>query len=505
MDNIFVQKVFMDKVIPKEFRGKFEEAKDDLTRSPQVNELIKVAGKVKEGKVDKEELRDPINKLYDTYDALVSSYKALLPTQPKTKDLEIKAKLLSDAFEGFRNALDEITLYFKEEDAIHLDYGLKLLKNETDLIMKLIDDFKAEEKKVKTYSQSPEINELIRIGKGIIKGDFKPAYLRPRYEIAKNIYEDTFSNVTAITEKEPDTEALKKQTPIILEALNLFKEGLEKLEEYFNLAEKTEEKGELLEIIEVKGKDIAPEPEEIREGEEKTEESEKAEEVREEVINPSELLDCGLDSIQKASGLIYDAQMALRAEIEELSTPTVRCPRCAHKVPANARYCKECRARIPEMPVAGSTIEIKDRSPLEQQDQVMVPPHIKKVYDAAFEVHAGKITKEDFEKELDWLKGKMTENRDNMDELLKTPKGIDKKEEEFFEKVKKTVIEGVKNCLDGIEEMRLYIKDDEKTHLETGLAMIMKGGTYLYGVREVGRKAQAEQKKTGKKDRKSVV
>ncbi|MEQ8220908.1 MAG: hypothetical protein ABRQ37_01300, partial [Candidatus Eremiobacterota bacterium] len=220
-------------IIPKELREKVQESGDMFTRSPHVNYLIKACQDVKDGKADRESLRDPLNKLYATYDALIITYKSLSPTRPRDEDFSIKAKVFLASCEAFRCALDEITLYFRDNDANHVDLGLKLLKKETESVMGLIDEFKRHEEKAQKFSHSPPISELIRIGKGVISGEFKPELLKPRLEIIRNIYEDTAGHVKEMTQKEPDTKVLEEQIPVILEALALFKYGIENIDSYF--------------------------------------------------------------------------------------------------------------------------------------------------------------------------------------------------------------------------------------------------------------------------------
>jgi hypothetical protein len=623
-------------IIPKELREKVQETGDNFTRSPHVNYLIKVCQDVKEGKSDRESLRDPLNKLYDTYDALMTTYKSLSPTHPKKdEDFSIKAKVFLASCEAFRCALDEITLYFRDNDVNHIDLGLKLIKKETESVMSLIDEFKHYEEKAQKFSHSPRISELIRIGKGVISGEFEAGLLKPRVEIVRNIYEETSGHVQEMTKKEPDTKVLKEQIPVILEALDLFKYGLENIDKYFDHIEKGEPAGkacgeksvssdgssekidfsgfgdeksvssgdssekvdfsgfgdeksvssddssekvdfsgfgdeksvssddssekidfsgfgdeksvssddssEKIDFIgfgdekSVSSDDFSEKVDFIGFGDEKSVSSDDSFEkvdfsgfgdeksvssdnsfekvdfsgfgdeksvssdksskkiefnaFSEKVSDVNSLLKKGLDNIQEASIEIYGAQLALKAEIDRMHRGPVRlCPRCSHEVAADLKFCSECRAIIPQMHSAQSRLDIKD-STMQEQRQFMVPPHVKKVYNAAWDVSKGKITKNDFEKILDWFENNIEENRINMNELLTIPQGITKEETKLFESIKKNIEDGVQECIAGIEDMRMYILDEDILNLETGLGKIMKGGDLLYSVKQLGERA----------------
>lgn len=452
-------------VIPKEFREKFKETTENLTRSQHVNELIKVCKDVKSGHLDKEALREPINRLYDTYDALMAAYNVLLPTQPKTKDLEFKTRVLTNAFESFRTALDEITLYFKAEDPEHIDRGLKILRRETDIIMNIIDDLKQDEDKAEKYTNSPQINELIRIAKGFMAGEYTIDFLKPRFDVVKDIYETSNNTVQEIIKQQPDTKALEEQTPAILKCLELFKNGIDSIEEFFEVVEEDSEK------------------------------------IRDE--ETLKLLQDGLDDIQKSSNDIYKSQMALQEEMDRLySPPKVLCPRCSHEVQPGSKFCPECRAVLPKMQMERtSSMDISDQVPQmpSLQEQVMVPPNVKKVYDAAWAVVKGNMKNDEFEKTLDWFVGNIKEHEPKMHELLTPPKNMTPEEEKFFEGVVNTVKEGVSSCLEGIEEMRLYLDDNDKIHLENGLMELMKGGDQLYGIQKLGKKTGQVNEKEGNK------
>jgi hypothetical protein len=125
----------------------------------------------------------------------------------------------------------------------------------------------------------------------------------------------------------------------------------------------------------------------------------------------------------------------------------------------------------------------------------MVPPHVKKVYTAAWDVSKGKITKDEFEKTLDWFENNIEVNSINMDELLTVPEGITKEEKTLFESIKQNIEEGIQECRAGIEDMRMYLLDVVILNVETGLGKLMKGGDLLYGVKHLGDKVSRAGKK----------
>ena len=92
----------MDPMIPKEFRQKFAKP-EQLTRSPQVNELIKICKDIEEGKGDVDVLKAQIDILYDVHEAMTTAYEALAPTQPKTPVFIEKGKIMLKGFEDLKD------------------------------------------------------------------------------------------------------------------------------------------------------------------------------------------------------------------------------------------------------------------------------------------------------------------------------------------------------------------------------------------------------------------
>lgn len=580
MTNSFFQSPIMGKFLPRELKEQFEAPQGELTRSPIINDFIYIAQGIKEGRFDESELKEILADLYATYEELITIFDTFLPTEAKTEDLDKKAFILSGSFNSFKGALDEIKFYLTDQDLEHIDSGLVILKRETETIMQIIDSLKKEEKKIKTYSQSPLIDELIRVGKGIIKGEYERSVFKPVLEEVRTIYEEILPAAREVSEGEKDTEILKAQVPVIMENLELFKEGLDSLKTYleksdeldkeelkdkiwfdvteenikelkaqkgwFKITEKTLEKlkekftpekiHDLESLINVRFlkknlkqsltkldfdvkeiKIILDNADEMTHDKidtlnscfnknysetefagflsnlgfnndekeiilEKTRREinlssllkEKGESPEGRAINlpPSmsvyiekafaitELLEEGLDKILKSSEKIYKAQSLLKTRISE-------------------------RARHASSGSVISAVDTGEEFPgNEETENVMVISDVKKLYNGTRNFVKGKIKKEEFSDTLNWFEKTMKKNDDIMRDLLKSPKNITESEEKFWVHVRETFRDGIMGSLKGVAKMREYFKDRNISHLDTGLAEVMKGGDLLYRVKK---------------------
>ncbi len=456
----------MDRMIPKEFREKFAQAKEELTRSPQVNELIKICKEVEEGKAEAEVLKGQLDVLYDVHEALVVAYEALAPTQPRTEVFAEKGKKMKAAFDELKEGLDDISLYLEDQDIEHIHAGLDLVKKAIDTITEASDALKKDEESVEILSHSPPVNELLRIGRGFLAGDYQKVDVLRRYEVVESLYAETSSNIEKISQMPPDTKAMEEQLPLIKEALKMFREGLDDLKEYFATTDKKPEK----------------------EGEEEEEGG------GEEELNLEELLKGGLDHVQEASKRIYEAQLAIKEGIDKAMEEDTK------KTEWQAKF----MGKTPGGPDVGGGLDIKVGEtpaappPEEELPKLLVPPNYKKVYDAAWAVSKDEITGDEFLKTVEWLAGTVKKNMADLPKLVK-PENLSEEEEKLFDDSKKSLVDGMENTIAGLDELKKYLDDKDVSHLESGLNTIMVAGDMLYKIQVIGDEVSKKMQEAKKK------
>lgn len=454
----------MDPMIPKEFREKFSQTEgEELTRSPQVNELVKLCKALEQGKGDIEAISAQVDVLYDVHEAMSAAYEVLAPTQPRTENFKEMQKKLPAALDELKEGLDEMSLYLEDEDMEHVHIGLDTVKKSMEEILNCCDVLKKEEEDVEIFSYSPPVNELIRIGKGVVAGEFEPPYFYRRYLVVEEIYQRTFENMTKLSKAEPDTKAMEQQVPVILKSLELFREGLDDLKEYFEYVE------DKLTSKEVEG------------------ESEEGEAAAEEDFDIEGIVGGGLDKVQKASRQIYEANLALKEGIDKAVEEDAKKKEWQSKMPPG--FAKSSVGGGFDIKVGETPAPV-----VPEQEQLMVPPNYKKVYDAAWAVSKKEISKEEFAKNMDWLEDIVKKNTADLPKLQK-PKKITKEEEDLFDETKKNLELAMENTIKGLDEMRKFIEDDQIPHLENGLDVIMRCGDVLYKIQLAGQEAEKKMKK----------
>ena len=222
----------------------------------------------------------------------------------------------------------------------------------------------------------------------------------------------------------------------------------------------------------------------------------KSEGFEEEGEKDKELIPPALEKIQKASSTINEAQEKIAEEIREIvEAKSMRvCMRCGAKTPIKEKYCTSCNALLPPLPqeaMPSHALDLTVGEAVVQQEQRLVPPNVRKIYESALKVGRGEISKEEFKETIDWYEGIIEKTKKEMTKIAK-PKKLGEEEEIVFEDTKKLLEDGVKEAEEGINELKKYMEDEDKEHLIKGVNTLMDAGEKLYQVKQIGEKARRE-------------
>ena len=86
-----------------------------------------------------------------------------------------------------------------------------------------------------------------------------------------------------------------------------------------------------------------------------------------------------------------------------------------------------------------------------------------------------RISEEEFLSTLDWLDGLLRQSEETL-KKEKLPDLTDERERQIMEQTKQIFEIGIKESKEGTAEMRLYLKDENPTHLQNGILQAIRGG-----------------------------
>jgi len=130
----------------------------------------------------------------------------------------------------------------------------------------------------------------------------------------------------------------------------------------------------------------------------------------------------------------------------------------------------------------------------------MMTPNVKKIYDTAVEFMQKKISSEEFTARLDWLDGILKQSEETL-RKEKLPELTDEREKQIMEQTKQLFEMGIKESKEGLQEMRLYLKDENPSYLQNGILQAIRGGEKLYQVQMLAKRIQQYAKEMKEKEK----
>ena len=332
------------KKLPKDIAKQFQDAgkEENLTRSPDVNNLIRIAQALKQGKAKPELLQEQLGILYQLHKNMADTVEFLSKTQPKTDVSNERLPMIEEGLARFKEALDELNFYLEDGNLQHIEIGIDLLIEETNSLFASADILKKDEEKIQIFSDSPMISELIRIGKGVAEGLYDPGNLKKRLAFCKTFHQSAYENIKEVMDDAYDTREAEEEAPLIMEALDLMEDGFDEIEMYFE----------------------DNDPEHILEG--------------------TELVRQAAEELSSSYNILVSAVEEADKEAEQDTVPKEKiCFKCGLKAQPDIKICPKCHIPIPDIkpieehPVEEPTVRI-DVGEAKDMVTPMMTPNVKK-------------------------------------------------------------------------------------------------------------------------------
>lgn len=428
-----------------------QENRGDETRSPYINELIKLVKRIKENNATQEELVENVNTLTEMFDGLKQVADYLKATQPPSDDFETNYARLQELLSLCKDTLPEFELYYEDGNEEHLDLPLENIKKYIAEIFEITDAFQNVEQNQKVYAGSIEINELLRIGYGYCDGIYELVPFIERVDVAAETINKSYTQMKVLAEQPADTKALEKNMPEILKVLEEINEAISKVKE-FTSAEGKDKDGirKNLEIIEKGAKRI----------------SEIQAEIAEEI-----------------------------AKIEEEKTMRV-CPWCGAKTSIYEKNCQKCNKLLPPPPegpvaeksslnVVATEGGVSGQGASANNGQRIITPNVGKMYKAALALAQGESTPEEFGKMIEWYGG-LTDKAKADFESITEPEDMSAEERQLFNEAYELFRDGVYIAIDGLNELQAYFADNDLSHISNGMNLLIDSGEKMYMLESMG-------------------
>lgn len=437
--------------------GKDALTADETTRSPYLNEVIKIVKGLKAGSRKPEELAPALDTLKETIEMLAVTIDVLKESQPASENFENNFARMHELFDLVIEESDTMALYTESQDEKYLDEPLENIKKYINDIFELADDLKKVEDAQPVYSNAVAINEMLRIGYGYMDGTYSLEMLQSRFDIVAEEFEESYTQMVAMENAPKDTEAFAEEYPNIMSNLENMKKAIIALQEVLQ----TE----------------APDHEVLKEQ---------------------------FKVVEQVSKNIFEIQQKIVKDIEKKveEANTRVCPRCGEKTPAAKKYCVKCNAVMPPLPqgfvapqgdlnvVAGGE-ELK--SAQQEQDLKRISPNVLKVYEVAFKVGRKEIPMEEFLEVVNWYEDIVKTTQANL-KGLEIPKGTTEEELQLFNATQGVFMSAIDDSLKALAELHEYEKDENTDHLVQGINQLLAAEDKLFSVNMIGSEAEKKLK-----------
>lgn len=406
-----------------------------LTRSPQMNAVIREAQSILDGGGDPEALGRKIQELDMFLVQFTHVFNQESRFEEETEEFLTEADIIEESLEKIREHVREIKKFFEAQDEVHLETGIEGCIEIFEKLFGSIDRLKARERKRHIYCRSPYVNEVMRVADCVMRGTLPPDALDERITLLIGVQERLYKNFEFIEPAEEERLVFEDNRDAILDNLEELLDGLYEATNYFQDS------------------------------------------------NVAHLED-GLDRACKAGDFLMEIEDKMRAARE---APQVKlCFKCGADNPKDVKFCIKCNYRFPV--IAGqeeSTLDLRaEESGVKQTGHIMTENTLR-LSRAVEDVQAKRIQMDEFLDTLAWF-NEILENTKIEAGKIKEPDSWGTQEaKEFFENFKTTFKAGIQEIETGLGELRTYTETSYAGILDTGLERILSGTDKLCQVQAI--------------------
>ncbi|MDQ7824743.1 MAG: zinc ribbon domain-containing protein [Candidatus Eremiobacteraeota bacterium] len=411
-----------------------EEALFELTRAPQLNEVITLARAVYEGEGIEDDLKKSIKTLNTFRREMRSFFRHQLKFQENTPTLMTQAPLIEKALEKLRTGLEEAYRYFSSHDREALVKGIAIMRESFAELFASIDSLKEEERNIPRYAESPLQNELMRVGYGVMRGTIKPEAFKERLAAVRQSIKAFYEGFDKMSPAPHEEAFFHEKRSEIKKALKEYFRGLEEAALYF-------------------------------------------------ADHSTEHIARGLERSKEASEMLV---LLHRGLTESGAGPRTRpCIQCGGENEVTAKFCVHCNARLADF-ATGQSSSMEFR--MDQEGMVKASAHAdteftRDLQNTVLRARDGSLSSEGFLAELSRLEAKVLHARKEKARLT-LPGDLkgDSPESLVLEEVNSAMEEGIGELLSGIGRMKLFAQAGDESALIFGLEEALSGADRLFQV-----------------------
>ncbi|MHB2016734.1 MAG: hypothetical protein ACYCW6_07280 [Candidatus Xenobia bacterium] len=158
----------------------------DLTRCPQLNDLIEGIEQHQAGTMSADKLKDALRAMESLYTAMRRVWDQNLRLQEKTSPAAQAAPHIEATFKALRKGLEEVRAYWTDKRPEQLSRGIDAARAAMTQLLDSFDRLAEAEQNLPQLSTSPYMHHVLRVGRAVVDGTLPPEVFR---EILTRMFE----------------------------------------------------------------------------------------------------------------------------------------------------------------------------------------------------------------------------------------------------------------------------------------------------------------------------
>lgn len=417
------------------------EERPELTDLPAFNEFQGQVERVLAQTLPVEAGLESLSALEEALGQIFQHFHENLPYQEETEAVKQATPLIYQGFGKLRLVLPELRQALEGGAEGRVRRMLGRARHLVNQIFNGLFLLRQEASQRPVYSESPPVNELMRVGEAFMLGRLPMERFRKRLDQFIEFHQMMAVSLDVLQPTPAEQAVLAEQGEVLREAVERQGEGITRLESFFE----------------------HPDIQELR---------------------------LGLQTIQEAADQIVAVTHQLIGAGAPPQEATKSCLRCSASNPVSARYCEQCNAMFPAVmdePIPTGQLDLREESGPGRASS----EHLQLLADLAEQVRVGAITDEEFLSKLDWFQGKVDGVRKRLGELEPTHPDTPPEQLEILEEAREHMVVGADDMEAGLNTLRSFLQRRDPGKLARGLEMVNEAAGVMLHVEELFRSLTA--------------
>ena len=414
----------------------------EFSISPYFNDVIRAAQIVDCDPTQEENMSDFAEQLqfitkFAQY--LAKQFYEALKIRPNTELTKKAPARFEASFKEFTAAISLLNNYRQSLNRDELLQGIDRGRKAVKTMFDIFEDMRVEEEAFPQFSESPYIQELVRVATGVAKQQYPPDTLKSKLDWMQERYKEFCNDFQELKNSPHESDEVDKLIPAAEKALEHMGVGLNMMSRFFRDRDRTN----------------------LKEG-------------------------CAV--------LLQSSERLMKVQKRLMSVSVAQpaaCPKCGVINPGGSKTCKDCGAIMPEIVgLSKQTIELR-----EQQAGRPSYTYLAQLEGAVEGRLQNYLSDDELKKQIEAFAKRAEKGRQDFEQISLPDSYPDEETQTLIERAHQLTDDGTRKILEGVSLLRNYFVSEDRDDLVKGLETIYAGADDITASQEFSQTAGLEDDK----------